>query len=302
MFEISDYQQKKGQQPRGGGKPMKQEYSLAHLTVLECSPAEMVRIAAKTGYDYVSIRLIPLGIPGERAFLPQDKQMVREMKNALNETGVKFLDLELARILPDNSPQDYIAAMELAAELGARHVISSAWTNVRDDRNFVIERYAEICELASPFRMTVELEFPTFSRLENLQEAADIVRSANAANCGILLDTLYLHFTGCPVDEIKNIPPEWIHFLHICDTVPEVPDTREGKIHIARDDRRYIGEGCIDFQSIFNAVPAVPFSIELPNLEQVKRHGYEEHARRCIESARSYLDKYPVLRNQKVNA
>ena len=45
---------------------MKQEFSLAHLTVLGCAPPEMTYIAARAGYDYVSIRPIymsmgPLG-------------------------------------------------------------------------------------------------------------------------------------------------------------------------------------------------------------------------------------------------
>ena len=33
-------------------------YSLAHLTLIECTPAELVYIAARAGYDAVSPRLI----------------------------------------------------------------------------------------------------------------------------------------------------------------------------------------------------------------------------------------------------
>jgi len=44
---------------------LKQEYSLAHLTVLGCTPPEMTYIAARAGYDYVSIRLISMGLPRE---------------------------------------------------------------------------------------------------------------------------------------------------------------------------------------------------------------------------------------------
>ncbi len=273
-----------------GEEKMKQEFSLAHLTVLGCSPVEMTHIAARAGYDYVSLRLIPMGVPGEHSFLPEDKKMVRDIKEALDVTGVKFLDLELARILPDKDPKDFAPAMEVAAELGARHVISSAWTSDRNDRNFVVDRYAEICDLAKPFGLTVELEFPTFSRLSNLQEAADIIRAAQRSNCGILLDTLYFHFSQVKLEELALIPHEWFHFLHISDTVEDIPATREGKIHIARDERLYLGEGCIDFTSIFNSLPPIPYSIELPNAKRVKELGYEGHARRCIETARHYLE------------
>ena len=42
---------------------MKQEYSLAHLTVMGLAPSEMVYVAARAGYDYVSPRLIYMGLP-----------------------------------------------------------------------------------------------------------------------------------------------------------------------------------------------------------------------------------------------
>ena len=43
----------------------KQEYSIAHLTVMGLSPQELVYVAARAGYDYVSPRLIYMGLPGE---------------------------------------------------------------------------------------------------------------------------------------------------------------------------------------------------------------------------------------------
>lgn len=268
---------------------MNRQFSLAHLTVLGCTPPEMIYIAARTGYDFVSLRLIPIGVPGEHAFSPDDKVMIRKTKAALEETGIKFLDLELARLLSDQEPKTYLAAMEVAAELGAHHVISSAWTTDRSDRNFIIERYAELCDLANPFGLTVDLEFPTFSRLTNLQEAADIVRAANRPNGGILIDTLYLHFSGVGLDELAALPREWLHFMHLCDTSREMPTTRDGLIHVAREERLYVGSGNINFAAILDQIPSIPLSIELPNVKQVKELGYEGHAQRCLETAKQYL-------------
>lgn len=274
-----------------GSRSMKKQFSLAHLTVIGCAPPEMTYIAARVGYDFVSLRLIPLGIPGEHAYLPQDRVMIRKTKAALKETGVRVLDLELARILRDVDPKTYVPAMETAAELGARHVISSAWTTDRNDRDFIVERYAEICDLAKPFGLTVNLEFPTFSRLTNLQEAVDIVQAAGRPNCGILLDTLYLHFSKTCLDDLDLLPRNWFHFMHICDTTETVPVTRGGMTHIARDERLYVGDGCIDFASILEHLPPMPYSIELPNLKQVEDLGYEGHARRCLETARLCLEQ-----------
>lgn len=252
----------------------------------------MIHIAARAGYDFVSLRIIPLGLPEEQACPPGDKQMLRKTKTALNDTGVRLLDIELARILANVDPKTYLPAMEAAAELGAKHVISSAWntgSTDRLDREFIVERYSEICDLAKPFGLTVDLEFPTISRLTNLSQAADIVRAADRSNGGILLDTLYIHFSGTSLDELSALPQKWLHFLHIGDTVKEIPSNREEMVHIVRDDRLYLGEGCIDFQSIFDRLPKMPYSIELPNAKRVRELGYERHARRCLETAKQYL-------------
>ncbi len=271
---------------------MKKQFSLEPLTIISCPPPEMVRIAARTGYDFISFRNIPMGVAGECSFYPDDTAMVEETKAALKETGIGVHDIELARILKDVDPKSYVPAMEMGAELGAKHLISSAWTDDRNDRNFIIERYAEICDLAKPFGLSVSLEFPTFSRLINLQEAADILRAADRPNSGILLDTLYIHFSQANLDEIAALPPEWFQFVHLCDAGPNIPDTREGLIQIARDARLYPGEGCIDFAAIDAVLPDVIYSIELPNNTRVAELGYEEHARRCIEAAKNYFAQH----------
>ena len=186
----------------------------------------------------------------------------------------------------------YLPAMEVAAELGAGHVITSAWTRERSEREFIIEQYAGICDLAAPLGLTVDLEFPSFSSLPSLRDAVDVVRSAQRPNGGILIDTLYLYFSGVSLDELENIPAEWFHFMHICDTNAVLPTTLDEIKHVARDDRKYFGEGRIDFRSILARVPFVPFSIELPNVMRTKELGYEEHARRCLQSARQCLEGY----------
>lgn len=268
---------------------MQHQFSLAHLTVLGCSPPDMVYLADRAGYDFVSLRLIPMGVPGEKAFMPRDRNMIRNTRKALGETGIQVLDIELARILSDRDPEEYEPAMEAAEELGARHVISSAWGSDPMDRSLIVERYGKICDLAKPYGLTVELEFPTFSQLTNLQEAVDVVAAAGRTNCGILIDTLYLHFSKVSLHELEALPEEWIHFMHICDTAGKNVNKREELIHIARDDRRYLGEGCINFKPVLDRLPAVPLSIELPNADRVKELGYEGHAKRCLDSAKEYL-------------
>ena len=67
---------------------MAQEFSLAHLTVLGCAPPEMTYIAARAGYDYVSIRPIYMGLPGEPNYaLAENREMLKQTKTALAPAG-----------------------------------------------------------------------------------------------------------------------------------------------------------------------------------------------------------------------
>lgn len=270
---------------------MKNKYSLAQLTMLGCAPPELTYIAAMTGYDYVSIRPIYMGLPGEPNYdLASNKQMMKQTKRALADTGLKLLDIELARVYDGLDPKTYLPAMEVAAELGGKHILSSIWT---PDRNFYIEKFGEICDLAKQFNLTVDLEYVPIANVFDLKGAVDVLNSINRENAGILIDMHHFQRARDKVEDLKKLPREWFHFAHLCDAPGEIPTERTEMTRILREARSYVGEGGIDVASIVNNMPQVPYSIELPNLEYVKEFGYAEHARRCIQSAKNYLDANP---------
>jgi sugar phosphate isomerase/epimerase len=225
-------------------------------------------------------------VEGEFLESPVTKGQIQATKTALDTTGLKVLDVELARITEDVDPRSFEPALELGGELGAKRMIMSAWTRTRDDRNFLIDTYTETCDLAAPYGISVDLEFPTFSRIRTLDEALDIVRAADRPNGGILVDTLYLHLSRVDIGELLHVPAEWFHFMHISDCLPGIADTRQGMVQLARDARLYPGEGWIDFTGIIERMPPVDYAIELPNQSRIAELGYEEHARRCLQHAK----------------
>lgn len=269
--------------PDHAGRPL---YSLAHLTLINTTAPELIYVAARAGYDAVSPRFIQMNVAGEFAEDPLDPAMVAATRTALSTTGLKVLDIEIARITEDCDPKSFERACALGGELGAKRMIMSAWTPSRDDRDFIVDCYAQTCEIAAPYGLSVDLEFPSFSRLRTLDEALDIVRAADQPNGGILVDTLYLHLSRVDIGELLHVPAELLHFLHISDALPGIADTREGMIQLARDARLYPGEGCIDFAGIIERMPPVDYSIELPNQSRIDELGFEEHARRCLLAAR----------------
>jgi sugar phosphate isomerase/epimerase len=268
---------------------MTRQFSLAHLTVLDCAPPEMTYLAARAGYDFVSLRPIYMGLPGEPNYaLAENKEMMRQTKAALADTGVKLLDIELARIYEGVDPKQYLPAMEVAAELGGSHVLCSIWTG---DRNFAIERFAELCDLAKPFGLTIELEFVPIASVYNLAGALDVLNTAKRENAGLMIDIHHFDRSGDKVEDLDKVPREWFRYLHLCNAPAEIPTSKEEMTRILREERMYLGEeGGINVANIVNRIPEIPYSIELPNIKRAQELGYEEFARRCLQTAKDYFD------------
>lgn len=240
------------------------------------------------GYDYVGIRPIYMGLPGEPNYdLANNKEMLKQTKTALSNTGIKVNDIELAKIEDGIDIQSYEPAFEVAAELGAKSVISSIWT---PDKNQYLEKFAELCDLAKEYSLNVELEFVTWANVVNLKGVVEVLETVNKDNSGIMIDTLHFNRSRVDLEELDNLPREWFRLAHICDGPKEIPTDKEGLIYTGRDARLYIGEGAINIAEIMNKLPEdIVYSIELPHLKRVAEFGYAEHARRCIESAKEYF-------------
>ena len=279
------------QQSSRAGSVERPQFSLAHLTVLGCAPPEMTYIAARAGYDFVSYRIIYMGLPGEANYdLAVNTEMLRQTKAALATTGLKVLDIELARITDGLDPRKYLPAMEVAAALGAKHVISSVWT---PDRARAVDGFGQVCDLARPLGLTVDLEFVTFASARNLRDVLDVLRAARRPNGGVLVDTLHFSRSRVGLAELDDVPREWLHFAHVCDAPAAIPTSREDLIRTAREERLHLGEGGIDVAAIVHRIPPVPYSIEMPHLARVKELGYAEHAWRCLQKAREYFTAHP---------
>jgi sugar phosphate isomerase/epimerase len=275
---------------RGAGSAAIARFSLAHLTALSCAPPELTHIASRCGYDFVSYRLINMGLAnGPRYDLANNAAMLRETRAALSSTGLKLHDIEVARIADDVAVKSYGPALEIGAELGARRVICSVWSVRRD---YAVEALMELCEIAGKVGLGISLEFVTWSSVPNLQDALAVRRAVNRPNLGLLIDVLHFNRSRVRPKELNSVPREWFHFAHICDAPPEIPKTTEGLIHTAREARLYPGEGAIDIAAIVNRMPVVPYSLEIPNLDRVKELGYEEHARRCLQGAKKYFNSH----------
>jgi sugar phosphate isomerase/epimerase len=266
---------------------MNRQFSLSHLTVMALPPPAMIYVAARAGYDCVSLRTIPLGLPGEPDYrLAGNPELLAQTRRALQATGLCLHDIELARIHEGMDPAAYAPEIEMAAELGARAVLSSIWSS---DRAFSIEKFGEVCDLAKPFGLTVELEAVPIAAVRDLAAAVEVLRAVRRDNAGLMIDTHNFHRARDDPAALDAVPQHWFHVAQICDAPATIPTDRGEMTHVLREARLYLGEGGIDVSGILRHIPPVPYAIEVPNLERARELGYAEHAFRCLESARAYL-------------
>ncbi|MFJ7217714.1 sugar phosphate isomerase/epimerase family protein [Amycolatopsis sp. NPDC098790] len=263
------------------------DYSLAHLTALPLSPPELVDAAANAGYRYVGLRLTRVTPQEPHYPLATDPALLRSTKARLAATGVDVLDIELARIGPDDEPRDFLRVLEAGAELGARLVI----TQLPDpDPVRKVDHFTELCDLARPLGLTLDLEFPSWTETADLAEAVRVLRAADRPNAGLLIDVLHFARSGSSVAELRTLPREWFHFAHVCDAPAEIPAGTAEVIHTARFQRLFPGEGGLDVAGILAALPPdIPYALEIPRATLVAQVGAGEHARLALAAARRHL-------------
>ena len=241
--------------------------SLAHLTVIRASPPDLVRIAASAGYDCVGLRLLEV-TPGDAWPILHDPELLTATKTSLADHGIEVLDVELVRLMPETRVETFEPMLEIAAELGARHVLTQGHD---PDWNRLVDNFSAFCGLAANFRMTADVEFLTWTGMRSASQAWALIRDAGSANAGVMVDTLHFSRSRCSLSELDEIPDERFHFVQISDAAGPVPETTEGLIFTAREDRLNPGDGDLDLAAILSRLPEnIPVSVEIPNSSLAK--------------------------------
>lgn len=272
---------------------MSRKFSLGYLTVGDLEPSAQVYVAAAAGYDYVGLRAIPMGLPGEPNLdLAHDERLLVDCRRALADTGVGVWDIELARVLDDVDYNEYEPAFAIGAELGAKVVLTSVWTA---DRVKQVDGLRQVSALAARYGLQVVAEFVPLSQVRTLVEMRDLVDEVGAPNLGVLVDVYHWVRGGCQLIELDAVPADWLPMLHLCDAPAERPADLEALRTEVREHRLYVGEGDAPIADLVRQLPAdAVLSVEQPHLERLRVLGDTEYAARCLNHAKSYLDAHGV--------
>jgi sugar phosphate isomerase/epimerase len=254
--------------------------SLAHLTVLDTTPPELVTVAAAAGFRTVGIRLTATASVGHPPYdILHDGPLLRETERRLADTGVSVLDTEFLRFEPEHPVSVPEGFLEVSARLGARNVLVMS---AEPDETRTIERFSELCDRAAVYGLQVNLEFAIYTGVRTLAHAAHVVARSRRTNASVLIDALHFSRSGGLPAHVATVDPSLFRYAQICDASPDVPraDDTPALIREARTGRLRPGEGALPLRELVAALPAdLPLAIEapcqatahLPALERAKR-------------------------------
>ncbi|MDJ1158061.1 sugar phosphate isomerase/epimerase [Chelatococcus sp. SYSU_G07232] len=262
-------------------------FSLSHLTVLDFTPPDLIRLAADAGFDAVGIRLAPATVSEPIYDVTKDARLRAATLAALNDTGLRVLDVEILRLVPAFSARDCEALLAVAQMLGARHVLVAGND---PDAARAAEHLAELAAFAGAFDLTIDLEPMPWTDVPDVATAGRIVEGAGAANAGVLVDALHFDRAGSTVADLAAIPAARCHYMQLCDAPAERPASIEAMLHTARAERLPPGEGGLDLRAILRALPPeIPVSLEIPQVDKASTTAAIDRVRHDLALARAVV-------------
>lgn len=274
---------------------MPRSLALHQTTVLQCSPLELVGVAADTGCDGVCVFVqVPANRgAGRPAFPLVTRALLPEMRARLRDTGIRVTNLEYFPLTADVALADFRAALELGAELGGQRAV----VHLHDtDEQRGVDKLAAFTELAASHGLAIGLEFVGLSAgCPSLARALQLVERIGHARLGVGVDPLHLQRTGGTPADLAGVDARLLSYAQLCDG-PALSDPR-----LALDKARYVaevfdrlipGEGVFPLVELLASLPpGMPFDVEVPALRMCGTGmAPAEHARQAVMGARRLLE------------
>ncbi|MGH7368392.1 MAG: sugar phosphate isomerase/epimerase family protein [Candidatus Rokuibacteriota bacterium] len=240
--------------------------SLAHLTVLDTTPPELVTTAAAAGFRAIGIRLTATPSVGVPPYdILHEGPLLRETLLRLADTGVSVLDTEFLRFEPEHPIGIPEGFLEVSARLGAKNVLVMS---AEPEEARTIERFGELCDRAARYGLHVCLEFAVYTGVRTLAHAGQVVAKSKRPNASVLVDALHFSRSGGLPADIGNVDPSLFRYAQICDASAEMPGPSDtpNLIREARTGRLLPGEGVLPLRELVAELPpGVPLAIEAPS-------------------------------------
>jgi sugar phosphate isomerase/epimerase len=206
------------------------------------------------------------------------KRSLKEMKQILDDNGIKHVELEFLtdwfldgeqKKKSDIQRQKLLAASEA---LQAHHVKVGDFFKEKTPMPRLIEAFAELCSEAAKHGARIGFELMPFAMIDTLKETLEMVEGAGADNGGICFDLWHIVKLKIPYEEVARIPQKYVVSIELNDGTFEAPwSLHEDTIN----HRRLCGEGEFDVRGFVDCMQRAgypgPWGIEVLSEELRKR-------------------------------
>ncbi|MCG2624441.1 sugar phosphate isomerase/epimerase [Arthrobacter sp. I2-34] len=263
---------------------------LAQLSLLQCSPPELVSLAAAAGFDFIGARVRPVTAAERPYNLQPGSPMLAETLARMDDTGVRVRDIEFLLLDGSNQREAWLPMMEAGQALGATSLTVAASDT---DRPRLADTLAQMTADGKGYGIVPTLEPISYQAVNSLPAAAGLARHAG---CRIVLDTLHFRRFGGTLEELSR-NADLVPMLQLCDGPERRPANRDGLVTESRSERGVPGAGGFRLAEIVAALPAdMPVSVEAPSDSTVARTGALGWAMQLKAAAERVLDEAAGLR------
>jgi len=216
--------------------------------------ALQVEATAAAGFEGLSLWALHHGIAVGAGASPES------IRDRIRGAGLSVPVVEA--ILPWETPDENTAlgaaesVFSLAAEYGARFVVTVAMGADLPSLDAVAARYRTVCDAASAYDLRPIIEFLPWTGIPDLATAWYIVQQADRDNAGLLLDTWHWKRQpgGPAVDVLRKIPGDRIPVLQVSDCRPA---PQGDPLTECTTQRLLPGEGAVDFAELFGVLDEI---------------------------------------------
>jgi sugar phosphate isomerase/epimerase len=249
--------------------------SIHQITAMAAGPVGLVKIAADMGCDGVCIFTHLPGSAARSGFPAVTEANKAAMKSALAAHNVIVSNIEFFPVTESVVLTDFIPALALGAELGAKRAVCHIHDAVEDR---AVDRLGKLADLAASLGLNLGLEFMGITAgCRTIQQAAWFVDQVGRS--------------GGTAQDVAALDPRYFSYAQICD----------GKgLHQSSDymnealNRVLPGEGDFAIPAILEALPAsCPIDVEVPTSNAVEPAEWAAKAVRC---SRFMIEQAIVLR------
>lgn len=264
-------------------------WSLAHLSLIDATPPQLVSAAGAAGFRRVGLRLHPAR-PGEAPHpMHEGSPMLAETRARMAGLGVAVHDVEVIRLNPGFDAARLEPLLAVAASLGARYLVVNGDD---DDAARSAAHLAALAERAAPYGLALGLEFMVYTAVPTLVAACALVRRAAQPNVRVLLDALHAARSGAQPAALADCAELARDFAQLNDAPaarhPAMSPGEEGRAH-----RLLPGEGALPLAPMAAVLaPDAVLSVEAPSALRRHHLGLDARAALAWQAAQRWEHLY----------